>query len=40
MYIIALQEMVSLTAKNMMVTNKKKLEMWRAMLTKAMETAN
>lgn len=32
--------MVSLTAKNMMVTNKKKLEMWRAMLTKAMETAN
>ena len=40
MYIIALQEMVSLNAKNMMITNKKKLDMWRAMLTKAMETAN
>lgn len=40
MYIVALQEMVSLNAKNMMITNKKKLEMWRAMLTKAMETAN
>ena len=40
MYIIALQEMVSLNAKNVMITNKKKLDMWRAMLTKAMETAN
>lgn len=40
MYIIALQEMVVLNAKNMMITNKKKLEMWRAMLTKALETAN
>lgn len=40
MYIVALQEMVSLNAKNMMIKNNKKLEMWRAMLTKVMETAN
>lgn len=40
MYIIALQEMVSLNAKNIMITNKKKLEEWRARLIKVMETIN
>lgn len=40
MYIIALQEMVCLNAKNMMITNKKKLEEWRARLIKVMETIN